>query len=150
MLNITIDTLTQADVAQMARVESAAHLHPWSQASLADCFGRLYRVIGAWDQQGSALLGFAIVQQILDEVTLMDICVQPQSQGLGIGKLLLTNVIEQAKAHNGALIMLEVRESNLGAIGLYTAQGFKQTGLRKDYYPTADGHEPALLMDYML
>jgi ribosomal-protein-alanine N-acetyltransferase len=48
-------------------------------------------------------------------------------------------------------LLLEVRESNLGAISLYESLGFVQVGRRKNYYQiekkgqTEQGHEAACL-----
>ncbi|UJF23474.1 ribosomal protein S18-alanine N-acetyltransferase [Shewanella sp. OMA3-2] len=129
-------------------IESSAYSHPLSLANLQDCFGYLYRVEGLFD--GDQLLGFSIVQQVIDEVTLIDICVNPAVQGKGLGKRLLTSLVAQAKALNAVVVMLEVRQSNMGAIGLYEKAGFVESGRRKGYYSTDDGHEDAILMDLAL
>ncbi|ABI38063.1 SSU ribosomal protein S18P alanine acetyltransferase [Shewanella sp. MR-4] len=141
--------LTPTDVSQMTRIEASAHSHPMSENNLADCFGHLYRVIGLMKNDGE-LLGFAIVQQIVDEATLLDICLSPQQQGRGYGHLLLMAVIDGAKAAKAVVLMLEVRESNLAARALYQKRGFVETGRRKGYYPLADGKEDAILMDLAL
>lgn len=147
--SLQIVLLTPTDVSQMARIEASAHSHPMSENNLADCFGHLYRVIGLI-QNGGELLGFAIVQQIVDEATLLDICLSPEQQGRGYGHLLLTAVIDDAKAAKAMVLMLEVRESNLAARALYQKRGFVETGRRKGYYPLADGKEDAILMDLAL
>ncbi|WP_394130463.1 ribosomal protein S18-alanine N-acetyltransferase [Shewanella maritima] len=140
--------LSEDDVPRMHVIEVAAHSHPWSEVSLAGCFGKLYRCIGVYCAETNQLQGFAIVQQIIDEVTLMDICVHPDAQGCGLGKQLLNEVITQAQSNRAVKIMLEVRRSNTSAIGLYVSQGFEHTGIRNNYYPTATGQEDALLLDY--
>lgn len=147
--SLQIVLLTPTDVSQMARIEASAHSHPMSENNLADCFGHLYRVIGLMKNDGE-LLGFAIVQQIVDEATLLDICLSPQQQGRGYGHLLLMAVIDGAKAAKAVVLMLEVRESNLAARALYQKLGFVETGRRKGYYPLADGKEDAILMDLAL
>jgi [ribosomal protein S18]-alanine N-acetyltransferase len=147
-MNPDIILLTPEYVPQMASIENLAHSHPWSEASLAGCFGNLYLVYGLL--QENRLAGFAIVQQILDEVTLLDICVTPDVQGQGLGKRILTHVIAQAKAQSAAVIMLEVRDSNLAARKLYQAMGFVETGRRSGYYQQEGGREDALLMDLIL
>ena len=43
-------------------------------------------------------------------------------------------------------ILLEVRASNAAAIKLYLDFGFKEIGLRKDYYRLPEGREDALVM----
>jgi len=121
--------LQQDSVAGMALIERQAHSHPWSEQALADCFGPLYRVYGL--QDAGSLLGFAIVQQIVDEVSLLDICVSPSYQGQGFGAQLLDTLIADAKSHQAAVIMLEVRSGNEPAMHLYQRHGFIESGLRK-------------------
>ncbi|GIU47397.1 ribosomal-protein-alanine acetyltransferase [Shewanella sp. KT0246] len=147
----SISPLTPENAQEMYAVESQAHTHPWSLVSLEGCFGHLYRVLGI--HQHNKLLGFAIVQQIVDEATLLDICVSPTSQGQGLGKKLLLQVLAEAKACDAVVMMLEVRESNIAAKSLYEALGFVESGRRKNYYPcelsvSAAGKEDAILMDY--
>lgn len=164
-LPVELVALTPTYVPQMAQLESMAHSHPMSEGSLADCFGHLYRVLGLKLSAGldantdavsdfasdpdsvDGLLGFAIVQQIVDEVTLLDICLLPSQQGKGYGKLLLNAVVASAKASAAVVLMLEVRESNLAARALYQKAGFIESGRRKGYYPIAGGKEDAILMD---
>lgn len=143
-----IEALGQHDAPNMAFIESEAHSHPMSEGALVDCFGPLYRCSGLY--RDDVLLGFAIVQQIVDEATLFDICVLPSAQGKGLGKLLLEQVIADAQNHGAQVLMLEVRASNMAAIGLYQRLGFTEIGRRKGYYPTIDGREDAVLMDLRL
>ncbi|WP_371833615.1 ribosomal protein S18-alanine N-acetyltransferase [Shewanella sp. H8] len=144
----TIGNLTLDDVPDMANIEAKAHTHPWSKAGLADCFGPLYRIIGL--KQQSQLLGFAVVQQIIDEATLLDICIDPAHQGLGLGLLLIRQVFDDAKQADAVVVMLEVRQSNIVAKGLYEKVGFIESGRRKNYYATEGGNEDAILMDLSL
>ena len=144
--SLQIVILDPSDVNQMAQIEVSAHSHPMSENNLADCFGHLYRGFGLTHTSGQ-LLGFAIIQQIVDEVTLLDICVVPAQQGRGFGRLLLDAIIEDAKNTGAVVVMLEVRESNLAARALYQNRGFVETGRRKGYYPLAEGKEDAILMD---
>lgn len=125
------------------RIEQQAHRLPWSEKIFMQSTGRGYR----WRQllyQGQ-ISGFSLTQQIADELTLHNIAVAPQKQGLGLGKQLLSDVL--AYAEQGQLtVFLEVRQSNLTAIALYTAAGFETVGRRPDYYPCEQGYEDALLM----
>jgi len=160
-LPVELVALAPIDVPQMAQLESLAHSHPMSAGNLADCFGHLYRVLGLKlsadlapntyaavnSDSVEGLLGFAIVQQIVDEVTLLDICLLPSQQGKGYGKLLLNAVMASAKASGAVVLMLEVRESNLAARTLYQKAGFIESGRRKGYYLIEGGKEDAILMD---
>ncbi|MGS0729788.1 ribosomal protein S18-alanine N-acetyltransferase, partial [Shewanella sp. 0m-11] len=62
--------------AQMAAIAVKAHSHPMSESTIKSCFGNLYHCIGLLD--GDELCGFAILHQIFEDATLMDICVEPR------------------------------------------------------------------------
>ena len=47
-------------------------------------------------------------------------------------------------------MILEVRRFNYAAIFLYESLNFEQIGLRKNYYPTRDGREDAIVMEMSL
>ena len=84
---------------------------------------------------------------IIDEVNIMNIVVRKNKRKLGIGSLLLNEIIRFSKIHSAASITLEVNEKNIPAIKLYEKYGFKQVGLRKKYYNNEDN---AILMDLVL
>ena len=99
-----------------------------------------------WQAQGE-ILAFAICQQVLDEATLFNIAVHPKAQGKGIGKQLLSGLIEQLRCRDVLTLWLEVRASNQVAIQLYQSLGFNEVTVRKRYYPTPDGgREDAIVM----
>ena len=82
-----------------------------------------------------AVRGLILAQRILDETTLLYMAVDPASRGRGIAKLLLRQLQAGVSAVDGARIVLEVRESNDAARGLYLSCGFEQVGERRNYYP---------------
>ena len=43
-------------------------------------------------------------------------------------------------------MLLEVRPSNPAAIRLYDRYGFQRIGVRRGYYPAAEGREDAIVM----
>ena len=61
-----------------------------------------------------------------------------------IADILLYNIINSALSNRIKWLTLEVRISNIAAIGLYTKYNFKQLGIRKKYYQ--DNNEDALLL----
>jgi len=76
--------------------------------------------------------------------------VEPTQQKQGIGKVLLDDVLVNSQQKKASTIFLEVRESNQRAIQLYQVAGFNEIGLRKNYYPTANGKENAVIMALMI
>ncbi|WP_028117010.1 ribosomal protein S18-alanine N-acetyltransferase [Ferrimonas senticii] len=131
-------------------LEQACHPLPWSESNLYSClmgnyWGELLLVDGK-------AAGFYLFQQVLDEATLVNICIHPQQQGKGLGQRLLQHALEQAKARDLAICFLEVRAGNAPAIALYQRCGFNQDAIRKGYYPAikGDGREDAVLMSKSL
>ena len=80
------------------------------------------------------ILGFAGIKTVLDEADIMNIVVKKSKRKLGIGSLLLKNIIELCKNLNISTLFLEVNEKNTPAISLYKKFGFKNVGFRKNYY----------------
>jgi ribosomal-protein-alanine N-acetyltransferase len=91
-------------------------------------------------------IGFYIGEQVLDEVTLMEIAIAPELQGKGYGKALFNHFLELARHRGAKQCFLEVRASNISAQMLYINAGFIQTGKRTGYYPAEVGYEDAILM----
>ena len=97
------------------------------------------------EQQGQ-VVGFCILQPVLDEANLLLMAVHPSQQGKGMGYQLLEASLAMLK-NDPVQVFLEVRESNIAAIKLYEKSDFHQIDMRKNYYPQADGsREHAIIM----
>lgn len=91
------------------------------------------------------LVGFAFFDLILDELCLLNIVVDPSCRKKGYAKQLITKALTHF-SHNGATsCFLEVRASNTPAIYFYQGLGFVECGKRKNYYPSENGREDALV-----
>ena len=75
------------DLAAVCAIEQQVQYAPWSEKLFADGLQR-HRCIVAINQQHQ-IVGFSIVQFIVDEAHLLNIAVEPSQQKQGIGKLLL-------------------------------------------------------------
>ncbi len=136
------------DIAPMAEIEQQAYPYPWSASILRDCLEA-----GHWGWVASSrgeIAAYAVVQAVLDEAHLLNVCVAPAWQGQGIGRGMLHWVMQQCAAREMQRMLLEVRASNIPALGLYRALGFQQDGVRKGYYPASGGREDAVLMSRAL
>jgi len=135
--------MQERDLESVAAIERLVQTHPWSkqqfQESLASYQCTVY-------EQANQVVGFCILQPVLDEANLLLMAIHPSQQGKGLGYTLLDDSIQQLK-NNPIQIFLEVRESNSAAIRLYEKTGFHQIDLRKNYYPNPDGsREHAVIM----
>jgi ribosomal-protein-alanine N-acetyltransferase len=89
------------------------------------------------------LTGYLLSQRLPDEWHVLDLGVAPEARRMGIGRLLLENLISVTDGQ-GTAITLEVRVSNIAAISLYEGLGFVSHGRRPAYY--RDNGEDAEIM----
>ena len=83
--------------------------------------------------------GFALARVVLDEAEILTIVTDPDHQGQGIGRAILSSLWATLAARGVALVFLEVADDNQPARALYDRAGFTRIGLRKGYYPRRDG-----------
>lgn len=129
------------------RIEVSAHSHPWSQTMICDLSSR-----GACHYvmlNGEQVVGYFFAQNIVGEVTLLNIAIEPAQQGKGYGRQLAEYFLTVCEQQGAESAWLEVRESNQRAYGLYSDLGFNEIDRRLNYYPTANGREDAILMSYL-
>lgn len=91
-------------------------------------------------------VGFAGIMVIADEAELLNIAVEPEFRRQGIGKILLRQMMQEARQSGAIRLLLEVRESNLAARKLYCQHQFAEVGTRREYY-----HNPvedAVIMEH--
>jgi [ribosomal protein S18]-alanine N-acetyltransferase len=96
------------------------------------------------EPETNGLIGFGCFWAILDEAHITLLGIHPRYQRQGLGKLLLSALLDKARTIEMARATLEVRASNQGAIDLYEKYGFQTVGRRKKYYQ--DNDEDGVIM----
>lgn len=144
----SISILTTADLPRAFQIENASHAFPWTEKTFASNQGERY--LNLKIMQGDQMAGFAITQTVLDEATLFNIAIDPAFQRQGLGRTLLEGVIRQLEQRDVVTLWLEVRASNSNAIALYESLGFNEVSVRRNYYPSAQGREDAIMMALIL
>lgn len=141
---VTYRAMLAADLDSVLEIETRAYAFPWSQGIFKDCLTAGYdcRVL-CLDQK---IIGHAVLSIAAGEAHLLNICVQREHQGRGLGRGFVLHVLERAKSRDAGALYLEVRPSNKKAIRLYETIGFAQIGVRKDYYPGDPVKEDALVL----
>jgi [ribosomal protein S18]-alanine N-acetyltransferase len=138
-----IRLMQAADVAIVAQIEKQVQSHPWTTQQFIDAVTSYQSTV---IERDGRVVGFCILQPVLDEANLLLMAIDPNQQGRGLGFELLDASIAMLK-NNPIQIFLEVRESNTAAIKLYEKSDFHQIDLRKNYYPNPDGtREHAIIM----
>ena len=133
-----------ADLPDVLRNERLGYMHPWTEGIFRDC---LRNGQECWLLMSSNLnVGHGILSIAAGESHLLNVCVHPDFQGQGFGRILVEHVLERARAGKASTIFLEVRPSNVAACELYDKLGFNEVGVRENYYPSKVGREDALVL----
>ncbi|MCB9786942.1 MAG: ribosomal protein S18-alanine N-acetyltransferase [Deltaproteobacteria bacterium] len=145
----TMGHMTAEDLDEILAVESRSFEDPWPEevfrAELRHCWSHCHVLRSDED---NALLGYIVFWSVADEVHLLNIAVDPTRRHHHHGRMLVDFMLDFARAEKARFVTLEVRRSNVAAIGLYESGGFKQVGVRPKYY--SNNGEDAILMLYDL
>ena len=153
LTHLAFNKVTLKDLDSLMEIEQSCHSHPWSEKTFSSCIGGRYFGHYAYSTQHTTnIVGFYIGEYVAGEATLMDICVSPDQQGNGFGKLLLNDFLSEAKKQGATTIWLEVRAKNISAQMLYMNAGFIEVSRRTGYYPSSNGfgYEDAIVMSLKL
>ena len=140
---IQFERMTDAHVAQIAQLEKMCFSDPWSENSVAS---ELKNPLSLWlvAVDGETVAGYIGSQSVLDGADIMNVAVHPEYRRQGIGRDLVQALATALRENGIQILMLEVRQSNAPAIALYEKLGFRQVGMRPNYY--RNPKENALIM----
>jgi [ribosomal protein S18]-alanine N-acetyltransferase len=152
MLNAVPDVLirpmSENDVSEVIAVERASYQFPWSEGIFRDCLrvGYVCRVVTVND----AIIGYGVMSVGAGEAHILNLCIGESHRCRGVGRRLLSYLVERGAAAGMSEAFLEVRPSNTSAIRLYQSAGFEQVGMRRGYYQAVGGREDAAVLKLAL
>lgn len=129
-----LQQMTEQQLPQVFANEQVAYEFPWSLKGFENALdhGLNYVILNKDD----VVIGHVCLLPVLDEITLMNLCVAPEFQRQGVAAWALRNLLGRLADAGYRHMFLEVRESNHPARSLYQALGFQEDGVRKNYYPS--------------
>ncbi|CAM3623710.1 ribosomal protein S18-alanine N-acetyltransferase [Marinicrinis lubricantis] len=132
------------DIPVICEIEQECFTAPWSAEAfhhelIQNHFAHYYIL-----EVNGAIAGYGGMWIIMDEAHVTNIAVRGKYRGKGCGELLLRKLQQSAVALGSVRMTLEVRVSNEVAQNLYRKLGFREAGIRKNYY--SDNQEDALIM----
>jgi [ribosomal protein S18]-alanine N-acetyltransferase len=131
---IPVRPCREQDLAQLEEIiKSAPEAAGWSGNSLRESFGA-YAPYFLVAFQETEIDGFICGRQVADQAEILNLAVRPDRRRHGVGHALVQAFLQVVAQQAGTTVHLEVRESNLAAISLYTYAGFRVTGKRTGYY----------------
>ena len=126
--------MTSEHIDQVARIEQLCFSDPWSRRMLSEHLeNECAATLVALGEDGT-VLGYAGLLVVLDEGYITNVAVRPDYRRQGIAGELLAVFRRFAEGNKMAFLTLEVREGNAPARALYAKYGYREVGLRKNYY----------------
>jgi ribosomal-protein-alanine N-acetyltransferase len=147
--HVSILPARKVDLGAVFRIAGESFPVPWPLAELEQELTRPFsglRVLRPGP--GQPIVAFLNYWRVADELQLMNVAVLPDHRRKGYGAALIEDLLGLARRHAVALVVLEVRRSNVAAITLYERHGFQRAGIRPRYY--SDNGEDALVMQVSL
>lgn len=135
-----IEDMTEETVSKVQALASDLFSVPWSEQSLREEIDNphcIFRLALDFDKK---LIGYYGIYTMYENADIARIGVDASYRRRGIGSVLLKDAEQKAKEAGCEKMQLEVRASNEAARAFYEKHGFKQDGLRPNYYdkPTED------------
>ncbi len=141
--NFSIKVMSLADIDQVFEIHQKAFGQTiWSRDALVNELNMNYAIYYV-AYRGNKILGFVGTWFVVDEMQIHSLAVDENFRGKKIAESLIAVCMDTALENNTSRAILDVRESNIPAQNLYKKLGFKQVGIRKQYYPDK---ENALLL----
>ena len=141
--------MREADLPRVVEIERAGFRHPWSEEllrrELDHVWSRILLAVVDGADGSERILGFVVFWIVHDEIHVLNVATALEARRRGVARALMEQTVEEGRRRGSRLATLEVRRSNLPAIALYRALGYREVGVRPNYY--ADEGEDAIVMD---
>lgn len=142
-VDFEINSLCPLDLGDIIDIEKASFSDPWSETALLSSITGPYCLTAAARKDGR-VIGYIMGTALYEDCEITNVAVLPEYRSQGAARAMMERFLSLCRERSVERVLLEVRESNGPAIGLYASFGFEAYGRRKEYYrePTED----ALLM----
>jgi ribosomal-protein-alanine N-acetyltransferase len=152
---ISIGRMTEHDLLEVVEIEETSGLSRWGwSAYYAELQGRnshlmlVARVDSNDRDYPPRLAGYIVARSGADELHINNVAVRDAYRRKGIGRELLSRILEEGRRGGASVGFLELRAGNAPALALYKKCGFRVTARRQKYY--SDPVEDALVMTIRL
>lgn len=125
--------MREEDLDEVEAIEKASFSIPWSRNSIKDAMNTPNNVYIVCEEDGH-IAGYCGMWTVLGEGNIVNVAVGEAYRRRGIGREMMDSLIERGLEKQVDIFFLEVRQSNEAAKHLYESAGFKNIGLRKNFY----------------
>ena len=134
-----IRNMCEIDLKRVHEIECSIFSIPWTEADFRNSIkdnNNIYLIV----EEQDLIVAYCGLWGIAGEGQINNVAVVKNYRGLGTGRLMIEKMLELGRKQGLEVFTLEVRISNLSAIALYRKLGFRDAGVRKNFYeePTDD------------
>ena len=144
---VTIRWMIRRDMPAILRIEHESFDCNWTEEEFLECL-RQRNCIGMVAEHENRVVGYVIYELHKTRLHILNFAVASAYRRLSVGSQIIEKLINKLSTQRRQEIVLEVRESNLGAQRFYAAQGFRAVEVLRDHYPDTD--DDAYVMRYSL
>lgn len=130
---MTFREMLVEDLDQVVDIEQNLFSVPWTKEGFLTYLMKKDTMFFVVEEK-ERILGYCSMMTVLDEGDILNVAVRSDRQKEGIGLFLVDSMLRMAEMEGIRLVHLEVRQGNGTARRLYQRLGFKEDGLRRDYY----------------
>jgi [ribosomal protein S18]-alanine N-acetyltransferase len=145
---LRIETMSEESIDSVCIIENASFLNPWSKLCFLDelSFSNAHNFILKFENSNKSnqIIAYLCCRIVIDELHILKFAVHPEQRHKGFATDFLNHCLKVPDFKHIRTVMLDVRESNAAAIGLYKKLDFHIVGQRPNYY--FDTGEDAFLM----
>lgn len=140
--SLLFEPMEMTDLPQIMAIERASFSTPWTETMfLSELFDNPFsQAYVAREEEDPSVAGYMIFWIVTDELHLLNLAVNPARRKRGIGERLIRLLLQTAQKKGVRKGMLEVRASNGPAQRLYRKLGFREVGVRRNYYQGPTEH----------
>jgi len=144
-LCVHIRWMIRRDMPEVLDIENRSFEFPWSEEDFIRCL-RQRNCIGMVAEYDERVVGFMIYELHKNRLHILNFAVRPEFRRQGVGIAMVNKLIGKLSHQRRNRILLEIRETNLGAQLFFRDCGFRAISLLRDFYE--DTTEDAYLMQY--
>ena len=130
---ITVRKMRSEDIPIVAELEKELFSDAWSPGGIEETI-RQNHTLCLVAEKNEKIAGYLLVYYVMDECEIARIGVSAKLRRQGAGGLLICRLERFCRENGITRILLDVRESNLGARRFYQYCGFCEDGQRKNFY----------------
>ena len=139
-----LEAMRLEDIPIVIDIEQASFSNPWPEEAFVDEVGKndfSHPVVACPASSLERIVaGYCVPWVVFEELHIQSIAVHPRHRRRGLGRHLVEEALGLGRRAGCRVALLEVRESNAIARGLYLSMGFREAGRRRKYYNQPQEH----------